>query len=141
MRPVLPLLSFSSAALLLVLAGCAGSGGNSEPVDTDGDGLTDAFEMEISSSDPLVADSDGDGFADGDEYLSFFDPTDGDDYPYAGEYPRLPLPKPLAKSIGPTGWEQGDISDDWTGTDQYGESVSLHKFYGNVVLIEVAADW
>lgn len=35
--------------------------------DTDGDGLTDYFELLITDTDPLVADTDGDGTSDGDE--------------------------------------------------------------------------
>ncbi|MTI88615.1 MAG: OmpA family protein [Balneolaceae bacterium] len=53
-----------------------------EPVDTDGDGLTDAKEMEL-GTDPQLADTDGDGLTDGDEVNEYdTDPlkadTDGD---------------------------------------------------------------
>lgn len=53
-----------------------------EPVDTDGDGITDAREMEL-GTDPNSADTDGDGLTDGDEVNEYnTDPmnadTDGD---------------------------------------------------------------
>ncbi|MFT7507297.1 MAG: hypothetical protein ACI92I_000440 [Acidimicrobiales bacterium] len=44
--------------------------------DSDKDGITDYDEVEIYGTDPLVADSDGDGFADGAEILSGFNPKD-----------------------------------------------------------------
>lgn len=53
-----------------------------QPVDTDGDGLTDAEEAEL-GTDPMNADTDGDGLTDGDEVNNYgTDPlkadTDGD---------------------------------------------------------------
>ncbi len=52
-------------------------------VDTDGDGLSDADEVNIYGTDPTSADTDGDGLSDGDEVILFgTDPksidTDGD---------------------------------------------------------------
>jgi len=53
--------------------------------DTDGDGLTDHFEQLPPPSwyftNPLVADTDGDSYDDGEEYDAGTDPTDPDDYP------------------------------------------------------------
>lgn len=43
--------------------------------DTDGDGLSDVIEIEIWKTNPTEADSDGDGFADGYEVLSGFNPN------------------------------------------------------------------
>ena len=117
------------AALALSLPACGAA-------DTDGDLLSDAFEELIGTSTEL-ADSDGDGFTDAEEYLAYFDPEDGDDFPYSGNYPRGPLPSELEGS----GWGQGDISEDWSGLDQHGEELSLHKFYGNVVLIDIGSEW
>ncbi len=57
--------------------------------DTDGDGLFDGDEVEM-RTDPLVADTDGDGLTDGDEvHVWLTDPlavdTDGDSYPDGSE--------------------------------------------------------
>ncbi|MEM9336249.1 MAG: Ig-like domain-containing protein [Patescibacteria group bacterium] len=45
-------------------------------IDTDQDGITDYDEITIYNTDPLVADSDNDGFIDGAEIISGFNPTD-----------------------------------------------------------------
>lgn len=56
-------------------------GGGTDPVDTDGDGLSDANEA-IQGSDPLIADTDGDGLDDLAEWNASTNPnladTDGD---------------------------------------------------------------
>ena len=44
------------------------------PLDTDGDGLTDAFENLVSKTDPTKWDTDGDGISDGMELALGFDP-------------------------------------------------------------------
>jgi len=104
--------------------------------DTDGDLLSDAFEELIGTS-PELGDSDGDGFTDAEEYLAYFDPDDRDDFPYAGAYPRGPLPTDLDGD----GWGQGDVSNSWDGEDQHEELLDLHKFYGNVVMIDIGSEW
>src|SRR6476660_3391740 len=44
--------------------------------DTDGDGLSDAEEVNIYGTSPVLADTDGDGFSDSDEVVKFaFDPA------------------------------------------------------------------
>jgi hypothetical protein len=52
-------------------------------VDSDGDGITDAFEYkwfgDLTTAD-ATSDSDGDGASDKDEYLADTDPTDPSDY-------------------------------------------------------------
>lgn len=50
-------------------------------VDYDLDGLTDEGEKQIYNTDPLNADTDKDGFKDGSEVLSGYDPTDSNSYP------------------------------------------------------------
>lgn len=67
------------------------AGTNPKVVDTDGDGLTDAAEVNTHHSNPLKADSDGDGLSDPFEILtSLSSPTnadtDGDGYGDAIEY-------------------------------------------------------
>jgi hypothetical protein len=124
------LVGLSAAALLV---GCAG---NSEPVDTDGDDLVDQFEAAI-GTDPEDADTDGDGFTDGEEYLNYFDPLEEDDFPREGDYPRQARPRDLDGE----GTEVGDVLDDFIRVDQYNEEISLHEFYGNVVVIGIGAEW
>ena len=63
--------------------------------DTDGDGLTDAYENLVSKTNPNVADTSGDGISDSDEILNGYNPltfnpgwkldTDGDGLPDAYE--------------------------------------------------------
>ena len=104
--------------------------------DSDGDGLSDSFEGQI-GTDPNDVDSDGDGAADGVEYLSYFFPDDASDWPYLGDYPRQPIPRSL--SSGGSGL--GSVPANFTSSDQHGQDISLHRFYGNVVVIELAAEW
>lgn len=57
--------------------------------DTDRDGITDFDEIVIYKTNPQVADSDGDGFTDGAEVLSGFNPTDSTpQVPVAYESPQ-----------------------------------------------------
>lgn len=44
------------------------------PQDSDGDGLTDAYERLVSKTDPFNPDTDGDGISDGDEVLNRLSP-------------------------------------------------------------------
>jgi peroxiredoxin len=119
-------------ALPFVLLGCG-------PQDSDGDYLLDDFEIAIGTN-PELADSDGDGFTDTEEYLQYFDPMDEDDFPYTGGYPRLPIPN----EIEDEGWDVGDVTRNWDADDaqdQFGETVNIHKFYGSVVILDIAAEW
>ena len=104
--------------------------------DSDGDGLSDSFEGEI-GTDPHDMDSDGDGFNDGVEQLSYFFPDDSSDWPYLGDYPRQPIPRTVSSS----GSGLGLVPSNFTSTDQHGQDISLHRFYGNVVVVELAAEW
>mgnify|MGYP002629871535 CR=1 FL=1 len=120
-------------AMAVTVAGCGALG----PVDTDSDGLSDSYEAEI-GTDPELADSDGDGHADRDEIYDFTDPTDEDSRPYEGGWARHAFPDDLADNEG---HEVGDVMDNFRLVDQFGEEVELHRFYGNVVLVESAAEW
>lgn len=124
-----------TALLPLVLIGCA-------PADSDEDGLSDEFEAAIGSN-ADATDTDGDGFDDLTEHLTFFDAKDPEDFPYEGEYSRFPLPD------GPTwdalsaedGWDEGEFSSSWSHDDQHGQELKLRRFYGNVILVDIAAEW
>ncbi len=132
-------LGFLAAAGILVLgceSGPGGPGDSANEPDTDGDGLYDSFEEEI-GTDPEAEDSDGDTFADGEEYLSYFLPWDEADYPRTGDYPRYAQ----TDDISATGIEEGDTVSDFSVEDQYGDTIHLYEFYGNVILIEISADW
>jgi len=121
------------AASVLGISACAGP----QLLDLDGDGLDDAWEEEGGIVDPLLLDTDGDGWTDGEEVYGFADPADDSDHPYIGEWPRGPWPADLES----TGTAAGDIAEDFSLQDQFGENVKLWSFYGQVVLIENAAPW
>lgn len=111
--------------------------------DKDEDLLSDSFEKAIGTN-YQIGDSDGDGFTDAAEYLAYFDPQDGDDYPWEGGYQRLPSPENLpddsteeANPINGSGWREGDISQNWEAEDQFHDLFQLHDFYGQVILVAV----
>ncbi len=124
-------LALAAGLTAALLAGCTSTGDVSHLPDSDGDGLVDVFEEHI-GTDPAAPDSDGDGYDDLDEYSRYFDATDENDFPYIGGYPRQPLP---SGGVDGTGWYEGDVSLSWSRPDQYGQTLDLEKFYGNVVLI------
>lgn len=43
--------------------------------------------------------------------------------------------------LASTGWDVGDVPADVHLTDQFGDTVSLWQFYGNVVLFDVSTMW
>jgi len=56
------------------------------------------------------------------------------------------MPSPLNhpstdQEIDASGVDEGDISDNWQLTDRYGDLVDLHDFYGQVILIDMGAEW
>ena len=55
--------------------------GDVEDDDDDNDGLTDEFEVNTLNTNPALADSDGDGIADNEEYDLYYDPNDNQRYP------------------------------------------------------------
>ena len=134
--------------LLLPACGPGGdrNGGGSDP---DGDLLSSEFEATI-GTDPDNADSDGDGFEDGEEYVNYFSPTKDDDHPYTNaDYPRGPLPssddwnalRDAADEDMGRGWNVGNFTKSFAGADQYGDNLLLKRFYGDVILIDVSAEW
>ena len=63
-------------------------------LDSDGDGLTDAFEGLVSKTDRYNPDSDGDGLSDLDEWLHFWPPTTPAAMPTLNNIspPKCPVP-------------------------------------------------
>jgi len=124
--------------LLLGSVGCVplDGGDNLDHSDIDGDGLEAWEELEL-GTDPEEADSDVDGFSDGEEVAGNTDPLDDNDFPYAGGWPI----GACRDSIVATGDLEGDIANDWSLPDQFGESVRLHSFCDRVILLVAAAFW
>lgn len=112
------------------------SGDDDDDGDSDGDGLTDNFEGTI-GTDPFDADTDGDGYQDGVEHLNYFFANDASDWPYLGDYPREAIPGGVAS--GGTG--VGAVPPNFSDQDQHGQDLFFHRFYGNVVMVELAAEW
>ena len=105
--------------------------------DSDGDGLSDTEENEL-GTDPNESDSDGDGWLDGEEVDVGSDPTDESDHPYTGGWQ---IDAACRDGIEATGNSVGDITDDTSLSDQYGEEVHLHDFCERAVLLVSGAFW
>ena len=88
-------------------------------------------------TDPEAADTDGDGYDDGEEVAGNTDPLSALDHPYAGGWPI----GACRHDIVSTGNEVGDIVEDFELLDQYGETVRLHDFCDRQVLLVSAAFW
>lgn len=84
-----------------------------KPQDTDGDGLTDAYELLVSKTNPNVADTDGDGIPDAWEVLLGLNPNVSDN---AQSSSRLNYTYDLADWLeGITGVKTGSVSLDPEG--------------------------
>ena len=105
--------------------------------DADGDGLLNSEEAEL-NTDPNDDDSDNDGHSDGFEVEQGFDPNDDDEHPYAGGYH---INRCLDVPTGDGSHEVGNVADDFTLVDQFGEDVTLSDFCNSVVLLETSAFW
>ena len=77
-------------------------------------------------------DEDGDGFTNGEEEDLGSDPLDDADVPYAGGWDK----GQCRDNISPTGNGVGQIAEDFTLVDQFGEDWHLHDFCHEVVLLE-----
>jgi hypothetical protein len=105
-------------------------------LDWDQDGLTEVQE-EALGTDPLNADSDGDGWSDGDEVDQNTDPLDSNSKPYLGGWDI----DDCADDMSATGNDVGDVPEDFAMEDQYGDEVSLYDFCNRVVVLIGAAEW
>ena len=88
---------------------------------------------------PLNGDADSDGYLDFAEEDGNTDPADAADHPYKAGWPidacRYDLPD------AGTGTGVGDVAANFALTDQFGETVRLHDFCGQAILIESSAYW
>lgn len=116
------------AATLLLATGCIAD--VTYDVDGDGDGLLDSEEVDL-GSDPAVPDSDGDGYDDGDEVAQHTSPVDEADKPYQLGW-RIDA---CRNDIEPSGVGVGDVAENYSWGDQFGETVKLHDFCDQVVLV------
>lgn len=104
--------------------------------DTDEDGVQDGEEVSL-GIDPLNADTDGDGANDGDELAAESDPNNKWSWPASQTgWPDYSEGAPTG-----TGYNIGDIMPDLSGTDQFGNTVTLSQFNGAVVLLDFSAGW
>lgn len=129
--------------------------------DTDGDGLSDGDEVKEYETDPKVADSDADGVDDGAEIEAGLDPLnpdvdrdgflDGeeldagsdplDEFSWDYESGRWPDSSWKAEGVSIGGWGYDQVLPNATFTDQFGNPVELHQFYGYVIVLDFSAGW
>lgn len=121
--------------LALFLAGCSVPDVYL-PFDSDKDGLLDLDESDY-GTDPALADTDGDNYIDGDEISQGTDPLNSDDHPYLGGWGI----DRCRDDIIPTGDDVGQIADNFSLMDQFGETVRLWDFCARAVLLVSGAYW
>lgn len=137
-------------ALAAGLVGCGSSPDESTPpvsgsdpaADPDEDFLSNGEEADL-GTDPGVADTDGDGYLDGDEVLESKDPLDPASLIYAGRWPYQRFKDDIADPgfAGPAAL--GQTVPRFIGYDQHGELVDLYDFalHGRPVVIDLSALW
>ena len=133
---------------LFAFAGCAEKSEDTaeEVVDTSSESDTeDVTDTGSTGSSDTGAPQDTDDTDDTEDTSDTTDTTDTSDTEeepepnpvYIGGYnTNLCFPKATS-----TGYGIGDVSNDFTLTDQFGEQVSLSDFCGNTVLIVASAGW
>ena len=125
---------FLGLALGFALACAAAPEGADEDdnvdVDSDDDGLSDSEEDDL-GTDADEPDSDGDGYDDGEEVDAHTDPSDGSDAPYQAGWTI----DACRDDITATGTDEGDVIENFEFPNQYGETVRLHDFCNQVVLV------
>jgi hypothetical protein len=113
---------------LLVAVGCIAD--VTLDLDGDADGLIDSQEAQV-GSDPGNPDSDDDGYSDGAEFDSHTSPVDSNDKPYQEGWQI----DACRHDVESTGAEDGDVAANFELGDQFGETVRLHDFCDQVVLL------
>jgi len=122
--------------------------------DGDCDGEESASNGNNSNSAPPEdsADDDGDGFTNAEEEAAGTNPNYAYSHPYTGGY-NVGFCDTPPDPTGPTGigendrgvtwaaYQAGDVVENWTMTDQYGEDVDLYSFCGKTVMVSLSAGW
>lgn len=121
--------------------------------DVDEDGLTNGEESDI-GSDPELADSDADGFADKEEVDGGYSPIWEFSHPFEeGDYLIGNCPvHPDQDIAGPTGtgeydtmswdaYQEGDVLANLINYDAFDQEVSVYSFCGNYTLVTQSAEW
>ena len=104
--------------------------------DSDGDGLSDGEEDDL-GTDPYDDDTDNDGYEDGEEVDANTDPTDSSDHPYSAGWPI----DPCRWSISGYGNSVGQITTNFSAPSQTGDTVRVHDFCEQTVLLVSSAMW
>ena len=108
--------------------------------DPDSDGLNNADEADL-GTDPNDPDTDSDGFEDGAEVNGESNPLDPYSWLYeSGSWPGF-ADEATAGGVSGTQWTLGQVAQDFSGEDQYGNTVSLYDFYGHVIALVIHAAW
>lgn len=109
-------------------------------LDEDLDQLDIYAEQQI-GTDPLNPDTDTDGILDGVEVQNGSDPLNLSSWPaVAGIWPNR-IQYAIQDMVMPNGWTVGSIPYDFVWTDQFGNLVNLHQFYGYVTVLSLGAVW
>lgn len=111
-------------------------------LDEDFDQLS-IYDEETYGTDPLNPDSDGDGVLDGAEVQGASDPLDIYSWPQGvGAWPNRIAVAEAELAGMPTGWGTiGTLIKNQPWTDQFGQYVQLHQFYGYVTVLSLGAVW
>jgi thiol-disulfide isomerase/thioredoxin len=103
-------------------------------------------------NDAELSDDDDDGFTNAEEEEAGTNPDYEYSRPYEGGYNVGWCDTP-PEPTGPTGtgetergmtwdaYQEGDVVENWTMTDQYGEAVDLYSFCGKHVMVSFSAGW
>ena len=130
----------------VLLPSCTGG-----EIETDDDERSDIVG-ENNDQEEETADDDDDGFTNAEEEEAGTNPNYEYSRPYEGGYNVGWCDTP-PEPTGPTGtgstargatwdaYQEGDVVENWTMTDQYGEKVDLYSFCGKHVMVSFSAGW